>query len=126
MTDQVPLKRIAKVIRSKNCGPFEITFDIIFATAADYQRVKASNVITRELISKLYNVPADDISTFGFFDRIHAIKATMPRPRPQGTVGETDMHACQQHAPLAEILIPWPADAAGEEHDGAARPTARS
>lgn len=112
MTQLVPLRQIAKVVRSKNCGPFEITFDIIFANAEDYRRVKESGVITKELASELYNVPTQLITTFGFFDRINAIKLTTPRPRPQGSVGETDMHACQQHVPLADILIPWPVDVA--------------
>jgi hypothetical protein len=37
------------------------------------------------------------------------VKITLPRPRVQGGVGETDMHAAQQHVPLQEIRIPWPA-----------------
>lgn len=34
-------------------------------------------------------------------------KATLVRPRPQASIGETDMHACQQHVPLLSIEIPW-------------------
>ena len=34
------LQQLAKVIRSKNSGPFEITFDVIFDDAAVYQRVE--------------------------------------------------------------------------------------
>ena len=37
------------------------------------------------------------------------VKITLPRPRPQGGIGETDMHAAQQHVPLQEIRVPWPA-----------------
>ena len=33
------LQNLAKVIRSKNAGPFEITFDVIFDEAAVYERV---------------------------------------------------------------------------------------
>lgn len=101
------LRQLARVIRSKNCGPFEITFDIIFASAATFRRVKDSGVLSRELVSRLYGVPEERISVFGFFDRINAVKITFPRLRPQGGIGETDIHACQQHAPLADIAIPW-------------------
>ncbi len=41
------LKNLAKVIRSKNSGPFELTFDVIFADPAVYEHVKASGVLTR-------------------------------------------------------------------------------
>ena len=100
-----PLREIAKVIRSKNAGPFEITLDIVFHNRA----VKQSGVITRELVSELYNVPTQAIITFGFFELINAVKITLPRPRAQGGIGETDMHAAQQHVPLQEIRVPWPA-----------------
>lgn len=107
MTRQVALRDIAKVIRSKNAGPFEITFDIIFASRSDYEAVKATGVISRELFSRLYNVPTQQILTFVYFDLANAIKVTIPRPRPQGSIGEIDMHAAQQHAPLLDVLVPW-------------------
>ena len=104
-----PLRDIAKVIRSKNAGPFEITLDIVFKTREDYDAVEESGVITKELVSALYNVPTQAIITFGFFDLGYAVKFTLPRPRAQGGIGETDMHAAQQHVPLQEIRVPWQA-----------------
>jgi hypothetical protein len=106
MPSSVPLKDIAKVIRSKNAGPFEITFDIVFKSREDFEAVKATGVITKELIAGLYNVSAEQVLTFVYYDAANAIKATIPRPRPQGSIGETDMHAAQQHVPLMGIMIP--------------------
>ena len=54
-------------------------------------------------------MPTQNIITFGFFDLVNAVKITLPRPRAQGGIGETDMHAAQQHVPLQEIRVPWPA-----------------
>jgi hypothetical protein len=108
MNALTPLKEIAKVIRSKNSGPFEITFDIIFRSKDDYLRFKETNVLTKELFCTLYKVSPAKIITFGYFDILNAVKVTIPRSRPQGSVGETDMHAAQQHAPLLDILVPWP------------------
>ena len=34
------MRELASVIRSKNAGPFEITFDILFADAETYRRVE--------------------------------------------------------------------------------------
>ena len=50
-TTLTPLRDIAKVVRSKNAGPFEITLDIIFKSREDFDAVKKSGVITKELIS---------------------------------------------------------------------------
>ncbi len=36
------LSDLATVIRSKNAGPFELTFDVLFANQDDYQQVVAS------------------------------------------------------------------------------------
>lgn len=102
----VSLKEIAKIIRSKNAGPFEITMDIIFKSIEDYEAVKAGGIITKELIAELYGLAVEDIIAFVYFDAANAIKATIPRPRSQGSIGETDMHAAQHHAPLLEIMIP--------------------
>ena len=100
------LKDIAKIIRSKNAVPFEVTMDIIFQNEEDYRRVLDSGVINRELVSKLYHIDPEKIITLSSFDAARAIKITLPRPRKQGSIGETDMHAAQQHVPLMLIELP--------------------
>ena len=101
------LTELASIIRSKNAGPFEMTLDIVFRDKETYEQVKSTGVITQHLIAELYNIPEDQILYFVHFDAANAIKATLVRPRPQGSIGETDMHATQQHAPLLSIDIPW-------------------
>ena len=64
---------LAKVLRSKNSGPFEITLDIIFSNKDDYERVKNSEIINKKLISELYNVSMDDISVLVNYDQAYAI-----------------------------------------------------
>ena len=101
------LKDLAKVIRSKNSGPFEITFDVVFANAALYHRVETSGVLTRELICSLYGVPPDDIVAFMFFEPALAFKFTLRRRgAEQGSVGERDTFGAQQYAPLLDLEIP--------------------
>ncbi|ATW26582.1 DUF4387 domain-containing protein [Candidatus Formimonas warabiya] len=107
MVQMKPLKEIAAVIRSKNAGPFEITLDIIFRNAQDFQKVKETGIINKEIISRIYNLPVEKIITFVEFEAANAIKVTIPRTRAQGSIGETDMHATQQHVPLMDIMIPW-------------------
>ena len=50
---------IAKVIRSKNAGPFSITLDVLFDSPVIYQRVKESNLINKQTIAKLYQIPEE-------------------------------------------------------------------
>ena len=53
---------LAKLIRSKNAGPFILTFDIMFDDEAAYRRVIGAGVITKEAFARLYSVAVDDIT----------------------------------------------------------------
>ena len=100
------LQDLAQVIRSKNSGPFEITFDVIFAQSEAYQRVRSSGVLTPALVCKLYSVPEDDIVALLFFEPALAFKFTLRRNWAQGSIGERDTFGAQQYAPLMAIEIP--------------------
>ncbi|MTI79492.1 MAG: DUF4387 domain-containing protein [Firmicutes bacterium] len=103
---KVPITELAKVIRSKNAGPYELTMDIIFKDESGYQKAVNSKVINKSLISKLYHINEDQIINIVQFPQALAIKATIIRPRPSGALGETDVYGAQQHAPLLKIDIP--------------------
>lgn len=100
------LYQLAKVLRSKNSGPFEITFDVIFDNPENYYLVKNSGIITKELISELYNVEIDTISVVVYYDPALALKITMKRTVDSGSIGDMDVYGAQQHAPLIDIQIP--------------------
>ena len=101
------LGEIAKYLRSKNAGPFKLTLDLFFHSREDYERVKASGVITNERVADLYGLPdTQKISVF-HYDRVAAIKVTIPRQIPSGAFGDSDIYGAQQHLPLFELLIPW-------------------
>ena len=101
------LAELPRVIRSKNAGPFEITLDLIFPDREIYERVKASGVLTRDRVAELYRIPIDDVYELVYFDPALAIKVTMARQRPQGSIGESDTYGAQQHAPLLGVTVPW-------------------
>jgi hypothetical protein len=100
------LVELAKTIRSKNAGPDKITFDIIFREKENYELIKKTKVLTKQSISKLFNIPEERISDFVEFDPANAIKFTIYRKRPSGSPGETDVFGCQQYPPLLDIEIP--------------------
>lgn len=97
------LKDIASVIRSKNSGPYELTFDIIFKEFEMYEKVKKSNTFNPKMFASLYHIPESDIISLVYFDPAKAVKITIVRPIPSGTLGETDVYGAQQHAPLMNL-----------------------
>lgn len=99
----VKLTDIASVIRSKNAGPYELTFDIIFNNGEWYQKAKRGNAINRELISNVYNIPTDEVLDIIAFDPAQAYKVNIKRPVVSGDIGETDVYGAQQHAPLLGV-----------------------
>ena len=99
------LAELARLIRSKNAGPFELTFDVMFDDEVTYERVKRSNRLTREVVARIYSLPAEQVKFF-FCDHARAIKASIPRPYFQGDPRDSDSHGGQQYAPLMEIEIP--------------------
>lgn len=110
MNGKVTLKDIASVIRSKNAGPYELTFDIIFRDAETYRRVKELGLINRRLMAELYAMAEADVLNLVEFDPANAIKITVKRPRASGDIGETDVYGAQQHAPLLDLEVPFPGE----------------
>jgi hypothetical protein len=102
----IPLSDLADIVRSKNAGPFRITFDILFSDPARYRMVRDSGSLTRESVAKTYGISPSDITSFFEVDMASAIKVTIRRPRTQGGFGESDMYGCQQHVPLLSIAVP--------------------
>src|SRR3546814_447705 len=99
------LSSIAAVIRSKNAGPFLLTFDVLFHKHEDFRQVWEGGAFTRENIARLFGVPEDMVKSIFAVPRGHAIKLTLRRPRAQGSIGESDMYGCQQHAPLLDFQV---------------------
>ena len=91
---------LASVIRSKNSGPYELTFDVIFKDFETYGKVKEAQAITKEGFAALY-----DIFHLVYFDPAKAVKITIRRPIPSGALGETDVYGAQQHAPLMGMEV---------------------
>lgn len=96
---------LAKVLRSKNSGPFELTFDVLFDKKENYFRVKESKVISPQTICRLYKISQDSIRHIVFFDQALGLKITILREISSGTVGDRDVYGAQQHAPLMNLLI---------------------
>jgi hypothetical protein len=100
------LSDIAKTIRSKNAGVDKITFDVIFADRAAYDRVRESGALSREAVCRIFAIDAVRISDHVAFDPALAIKFTIYRRVPSGSPGDADIFGSQQYGPLLDLDVP--------------------
>jgi len=98
------LHELARLIRSKNAGPFELTIDVMFEDPEAYERVQASGALAADRIARIYAVTEETVSAFRA-DAALAIKISLPRPTPSGSLRDTDIFGGQFHSPLVRLEI---------------------
>jgi len=99
------LSDYAALIRSKNAGPFVLTFDILFSDDASYERVKFSGALNAEMFACLYKTDPANVRFFAC-DKARAFKFSIPHPTKQAALGCADLHGGQQFIPLLDVEIP--------------------
>jgi hypothetical protein len=98
------VRDVAELVRSKNAGPFWQTLDVFLPDDDTYRLVAESPNLSEEVIARLYRVAVEDVKIFRL-PSIRVVKISFPRPTTQGGVEDRDMHAGQQHVPLAELAL---------------------
>lgn len=119
-THSVPIRSLAKVIRSKNAGPFQFTIDFLFPDRPAYELVRRSGALTREVVARAYGVPLARVVGVYFWDSALAVKVTLDREISAGAPGDNDCYGAQQHAPLLSIGIGVPLEESAEAAEPAA------
>ena len=99
------LWQVTKLIRSKNAGPFELTFDVIFRDHATYEKVRDAKTINAAWFAKTYRL-APEVVVIINYDAASAIKITIPRPTISGDTNDTDVYGGQQYGPLVDLEVP--------------------
>ena len=102
---------VARVLRSKTAGPWEITFDVMFETEPIFQLVKSTNFLNAGVLARLNGIHEDEVVWSGFFDQALAFKATIPRlqrgkPAANGGFMENDVHGSQKYIGLLTLPLP--------------------
>jgi hypothetical protein len=98
------LWQFTKLIRSKNAGPFELTFDIIFKDRESFDEVLKSGKLSSETISELYGIDHEQVR-LSAIEELLAVKISMPRRVFSGDVMDTDVYGGQFHGPLVRLPI---------------------
>ena len=99
------LTQLAKVIRSKNAGINEITYDIMFESPEDYQYAINSGKFSGQYLSKVLGFSIDQFIGCYRYDPVNAIKITIHRNGLSGSPGDHDVFGAQQHTNLLQLEI---------------------
>ena len=95
------LADIATKVRSKNAGPFWLTFDIFCAGQGEFRQVCAS--LSTERVASALQVSPEQLKRFEIAD-LNVLKFSLPRPQIQGTRLDRDMHGASFANILADPL----------------------
>ena len=98
------LRDVTRHIRSKQAGPFWITFDIFFDGAESFRRYHASPALSADAFAALYGTDAAMVKTIPVPD-LAVVKISYPRVTPQGGMEERDMHSGQQYVRLLDVEL---------------------
>ena len=91
---------IARVVRSKNSGPYELVLDIMLKDRQLFDALRASGQFSPERLAAAYGVGIEEIRRIVWFEPANAVKVVMPRRIVSGAPGDSDVYGAQQHAPL--------------------------
>jgi hypothetical protein len=98
------LADLARVVRSKNAGPTQLTLDLFFRDQAGFERAQAAPGLRPAEVAARYGVKASQVRRFDM-PALLAIKLSLPRRLCAGSPGDGDVYGAQQHVPLLEVVL---------------------
>ena len=69
---------IARVVRSKNSGPYELVLDIMLKNRELFDRLRQSGQFSAEKVAAAYGVELAEIRNIVWFEPANAVKVVMP------------------------------------------------
>lgn len=90
-------------IRSKNAGPYWLTFDIFCADAEVFRQLSNEPRLAEPAMAEMLHGDALQVRVFRL-EALNVIKISLPRPVVQGALKDRDMHGAQWANVLAEVL----------------------
>jgi hypothetical protein len=91
-------------VRSKNAGPFTVTFDLFFPDIETFDDMRAREVLAPDVVARLYGLTPADVKVH-WLEPVFAVKIAIPRLVPGGAPGDTDVAGGQQYAPLLTLPV---------------------
>ncbi len=100
----IRLRDVCRHVRSKNAGPYWVTIDLFFSTAAEFEHYAEAPAISNSSIAALFGVEASLVRRYQV-PSLHVLKISYPRASAQGGVVERDMHCGQQYVRLLDLCV---------------------
>lgn len=91
-----------KILRSKNAGPYALTFDVVFRDPADFLKSVAS--VGKADVARAYKVSPESVISTESIVELNAFKVSILRSRPAGHPGDSDCYGMNQEEPLARLV----------------------
>ena len=98
------LVELARVVRSKNAGPLQITVDLMFEDRAGYELARQSPALAPANLARLYGLDESLVEVMPYPPAL-AIKLVLARRVVAGSPGDGDVYGAQQHGPLLELEL---------------------
>ncbi len=98
------LWEFTKLIRSKNAGPFELTFDIMFKDADCFDQVMKTGKLSAQAIAELYKIELEQVRLI-MIKQLLTVKISLPRRVFSGDMRDTDVYGGQFHGPLVRMQV---------------------
>ena len=98
------VKEVCHHVRSKNAGPYWVTFDLFFKDPESFERYQNSAALGPALFERLFGTNPDLVKRFAV-PSLNMIKISYPRSGPQGGVVERDMHSGQQFVRILDVEL---------------------
>lgn len=93
------IREICRHVRSKNAGPFWVTVDFFFKDEEMFNRYAGSPALGPDLFARLFDTNPQLVKSVPV-KNLSMMKVSYARPKPQGWMGERDMHQGQSFARL--------------------------
>ncbi|WP_044560864.1 DUF4387 domain-containing protein [Azospirillum sp. B4] len=98
------LKDVCRHIRSKNAGPYWVTFDLFFDGPENFAKYHDHPALGPDLFHRLFGADPALVQRFPV-PGLEMIKISYARTSAQGGVVERDMHCGQQFVRLLDVAL---------------------
>jgi len=98
------VKDVCRHVRSKNAGPYWVTFDLFFRDRAAFDRYSESPALGPDLFQRLFDADPGLVQHHRVA-HLHVLKISYARVTAQGGEVERDMHCGQQFVRLLDVPL---------------------
>jgi hypothetical protein len=98
------VRDVCRHVRSKNAGPFWVTFDLFFKDREGFAKYAAHPAIGPATFERLFGTDPALVKRFPV-ESLNMVKISCVRPTPSGSREERDLHSGQMFVSLLDIEL---------------------